>query len=263
MAAKHTYRKYPAGLLLVLLVSVLGIFILLGFTTHRHNHQVCQSIHLNITNADELKFIDEEDVNSVIFKYVDSEPIGTELYEQDLHAIENELRINPFVKNAEVYFDNAGGLHLEVLQRRPIMRIINSENVSYYIDSEGYKAPLSSKFTSRVPIMSGHISDNDAVNGKVESSSMIAIYEFAKYIDANAFWNAQIEQIHIDKNGEAILIPKVGEHEIFLGELENVEEKLDKVFTFYKEGLSRLGWDVYEGIDVRFDKQVVAIKKEN
>jgi len=263
MAAKEKNTRYNRGLLLMLLLAFLGTVVLLGFTTHKHNHQICSALYLNITNAEDLRFIDGSDVSSVIHKYVDIEPIGTEIYEQDLHAIENELNRNPFVKNAEVYFDNTGGLHVEVLQRRPILRIINSENVSYYIDSEGFKAPLSSKFTCRVPIMSGFIHDNGKVDGAVERTSMLAIYEFAKYIDENTFWNAQIEQIHLDKDAEAILIPKVGDHEILFGTIENVEEKFDKVFTFYKEGLSRLGWEKYEGIDVRFDNQVVAIKKES
>lgn len=263
MTAKEKFRRYPRGLLLMLVLASLGTIVLLGFTTHKHNHQICHAIDLDITNANELKFIDEKDIYSVIHKYIDSEPIGTEIYDQDLHAIENELNRNPFVKNAEVFFDNLGGLHIDVLQRRPIIRIINSENVSYYIDSEGFKAPLSSKFTCRVPIMSGYIYDNGSVDGKVERPSMSAIYEFASYLDENAFWNAQIEQIHMDKDQEVILIPKVGDHEILFGELENVDGKFDKVFTFYKEGLSRLGWQKYKGIDVRFDNQVVAIKKES
>ena len=40
-----------------------------------------------------------------------------------------------------------GGLKVDVKQRNPIIRIINADGDSYYLDDEGKLMPLSDKYT--------------------------------------------------------------------------------------------------------------------
>ena len=42
-----------------------------------------------------------------------------------------------------------------------------------------------------------------------------------------------------------------------------IEEKFNRLFIFYKEVLSRTGFDKYKTIDVRFAGQVIGSKSEN
>jgi cell division protein FtsQ len=83
------------------------------------------------------------------------------------------------------------------------------------------------------------------------------LLKIASYVDKQMFWKAQIEQIFVTRDNEFILIPKIGNHKILLGDANDLEIKFDKLFVFYKEGLSRVGWNKYATIDIRFDKQVV------
>jgi cell division protein FtsQ len=68
----------------------------------------------------------------------------------------------------------------------------------------------------------------------------------------------------IDITGEKLfeLIPVIGDHIIKLGKGENVEEKLNRLFVFYKQVLGKVGFNKYAALDVQYDGQVVAIKKE-
>ena len=83
-----------------------------------------------------------------------------------------------------------------------------------------------------------------------------------KKILDNPFLKVQIEQIHLDHSGDAILVPKLGNHKIYFGNpADNVEDKLQRLQVFYEEGLPYVGWEKYKSISLAFDGQVVAKKR--
>ena len=71
------------------------------------------------------------------------------------------------------------------------------------------------------------------------------IYNLSGYINQHELWNSQFVQIYVTKSGEFELVPRVGPHLILLGEIEDYEEKLNKLEIFYKEGLNTVGWNKY------------------
>jgi cell division protein FtsQ len=91
----------------------------------------------------------------------------------------------------------------------------------------------------------------------------------ADFIRHHEFWNAQVQQVFVNASGEMELIPRVGNHTIVLGDLEGgqagyekeMEEKFNKLFLFYREGLSKQGWDKYNTINLTFKDQIVCTKK--
>ena len=58
------------------------------------------------------------------------------------------------------------------------------------------------------------------------------------------------------------MIPVVGNHMVKLGNGENIEQKFNRLFIFYKQVLSKTGFDKYKTIDVQYAGQVVASKKD-
>lgn len=84
---------------------------------------------------------------------------------------------------------------------------------------------------------------------------------FVKQIREDDFWQAEIVQIvaYTAPSGalEVEIVPRSGDFIVRLGRLEQIEPKLERLAVFYREGLSRLGWDACRTIDVRFDGQVV------
>jgi cell division protein FtsQ len=94
-----------------------------------------------------------------------------------------------------------------------------------------------------------------------DSALLKDVKELTTFISKDPFWNAQVAQIDIvgDKNFE--LIPTIGNHIIRIGSADALEEKLNRLFVFYKNVLSKTGFDHYSVIDVQYKDQVVATQK--
>jgi cell division protein FtsQ len=75
------------------------------------------------------------------------------------------------------------------------------------------------------------------------------------------FWQDQTEQLNILPDGTLELVPRVGDHVIYLGQPTDISRKLERVRKFYKYGLSHTGWDRYERINVEFDNQIICKKR--
>ena len=58
-----------------------------------------------------------------------------------------------------------------------------------------------------------------------------------------------------------ILIPRVGEQKIHIGNLDNTKEKLDNLYQFYNVALPIKGWQTYSDINLKYKNQIVCTKK--
>ena len=87
------------------------------------------------------------------------------------------------------------------------------------------------------------------------------LYKFAVFLQNNSFWNAQVEQIHVLPSRNVELVPRVGDHLIYLGRLDNYENKLKRVKAFYEKALNQVGWNKYSRINVEFGNQIICTKK--
>jgi cell division protein FtsQ len=119
---------------------------------------------------------------------------------------------------------------------------------------------LVEKLSARVPVITGFV-DVKKMNAK-DSAFLEEVKEVAQFIYSNEFWNAQTGQIDITSEKTFELIPVVGDHIIKLGRGEKVEEKLNRLFVFYKQVLGKVGFNKYAALDVQYDGQVVAVRKE-
>lgn len=84
---------------------------------------------------------------------------------------------------------------------------------------------------------------------------------FVEFVEADEFWRSEIVQIVASASAsgalEVALIPRSGRHTIRFGQPVDVERKFGKLMRFYRNGLSRIGWDRYSVIDVAYEGQVV------
>ena len=131
------------------------------------------------------------------------------------------------------------------------------------MDEQGDVMPLSTKYTSRVIVINGNVPMPVLIeNVDVEvNPEWQDVYRLVTKIKEDDFFNAQFEQIYIDSNGEVELTPRVGRHSILLGKHVDVDKKLKKLKLFYKEGISKVDWNKYKQIDLRFSDQIVCAKR--
>jgi cell division protein FtsQ len=90
------------------------------------------------------------------------------------------------------------------------------------------------------------------------------VWQITKRIDADTFLRAQMVQVYITEDKKFELIPRVGNHIIVLGDISDLDEKLNKLQIFYHDGLNRTGsWNDYSIIDLQYKNQIVCTKKNN
>ena len=92
----------------------------------------------------------------------------------------------------------------------------------------------------------------------------LKLINFVKYIENDSFWRAEIVQIVAStmSSGDLTLelIPRTGNHTVRLGTLDDVEQKLSNLLSFYENGLRNIGWDSFRTISVEYRGQVVCTK---
>ena len=248
-----------------------GLIALLGFTTNEHNSEVCKNYIIRISYGKADVLVTEGDIYTVV------KTTGNLLKKQrlgsiDFERIEREIRRQSYVANAQVYMTLDGVVEIDVVQRQPILRIFNEKGESFYLDGLGNLLPLNPAFSARVLVATGFIRElfskkvcylTDSVRTKdsVEYRSVMNnLYKLSAFITKDKFLKAQIEQIYVDPNGEFELIPRVGTHTILMGRADNLEDKFERLFVFYRMGLSKTGWSRYNIINIKFKNQVVCSK---
>lgn len=195
-------------------------------------------------------------------------------YKKDWHQIplealqvsrlEAELEKLHVVHHAEVYMDAVENLHVDVYQRDPLFRVMGSDGEQYYVDIEGKKIPASENYSARVPVVTGileGLAGND-IWGKANVNYRNA-YRVITEISKDPFTRSLIEQVDLDAGGEMTLIPKIGFEKISFGHAEELDEKLDKLKFFYREGLRYEGWNVYKVLNLKVKDQVIGVRNTN
>lgn len=238
---------------------IIGLCILVGYLVFslfyfqgKPEEEVCSKLEVTVSNAkDGEQFVDIKDITQYL-KEKGLNPIGKQIKDINTNAIEDAILSNQLIKKADVFVTNNGSIKVSIEERKPMLRVISNTGENYYVDDEGNKMPLSKRFTAYLPIATGSIKESFAKGD---------LYKFALFLHDNKFWNAQIEQIVVMPNQEIKLIPRVGDHQIILGDLNGYEKRLDKLMSFYENGLNETGWNKYSVINLKFDKQVVCTKR--
>lgn len=234
----------------ILLVSLfVYLIIVLTFASTKLGKVKCEGVQVVVDDAEENAFIDEDEVLQLIKRHY-GELKDVNIVEIDKDSMEHWLVRNSVIKSAQVYYSLDGCFHVDITQRKPVLRVMSGEG--YYVDEDGKVMPLSGKYTSRVVVATGNISKDFACDG---------LYLFVMYLKDDEFWDALVEQIVVTEGEEVILIPKVGNFRIVVGELENVDRKMENLRLFLREGIALKGWNMYKEINLKFENQIVCVKR--
>lgn len=251
-----TYTLYS------LFTILLGGYFYFAFMLKREGEKslVCKDVKIILLDSLQNRIVSKKEVLAIINDYA-GDIIGKSLSEINLANIESFLNVRSAIKESQVSITREGELTVKINQRKPILRI-ETKNGGFYVDETEYIFPLVDHFTSYVPIVNGNIplSIEDNHRGVAADDMnlwMHEILELGRYINSNKFWDSQIEQIYIDKSGDVIFYPRVGDHKIIFGEAKNIEEKFNKLYIFYKSAIPNKGWERYKSINLKYKDQIV------
>jgi cell division protein FtsQ len=244
---------------LMVLGVVVGLFIYV-FSTN--GDPVCKEIDIKIKNSEIARLITSGDFR----KMIEQSKIagkGKSLNDDVLKKIFKLIKSKGSVKSVLVYQTGDSILHVDIEQRIPVMRILTSSG-SCYLDNEGIAFPVSTRYAYDVPVITGKM--QLPVEGKMLKDSVFAnnLLIFVDFISKDPFWNAQIQQINIDENKNMEFVICSDNHLIRFGQIREHEKKLDNLLTFYRKVnpyYKEKNSVPYTILDLRFDKQIVAIKK--
>ena len=258
---KKPMPKRTKGLFWALGIIAVALVVWAGIEYKRNSP--IQSLSVLVAETeDNLRFIEESDVRNILFNAFGHYLEGQVVRRVDLQEVETVLERVPHILNADVYLDAWNNVKIAIVQRRPVVRVMDVLDESYYLDEKGFKMPLSPKYTARVPVLSGEIGVFVENFLEVEDSRLRKGFELIQKIRANDFLNRQIEQVHLDREEDAILVPKLGDHRIIFGAPEmDVQDKFERLEAFYRYGLSREGWEEYRSLNLSYRGQLVAKRR--
>jgi cell division protein FtsQ len=260
---KRVWRILKKILTIAFTLSCAALFIaVLTSAVQKQKELTCKSLKVKIDYESGLAFINESEIRDRINFLSGECIIGRPLSKIDFHTLEKEIEKNPYVSNAEIFVDRQQNVIIDIIQKRPILRVINSDEVSYYISEKNDHMPLNDNFTVRVPVALGYIATYH--NESRDSAVQDALYKMTTFIGRDVFLHALIDQMYVNENGEFDLIPKTGNHTIHFGSAtENMNDKFKRLKIFYHDGLTKTGWYKYSTINLKFDGQVVCEKRDS
>ncbi|MEP1095929.1 MAG: cell division protein FtsQ [Cyclobacteriaceae bacterium] len=242
----------------ILLYSFTGliIFSLITFSGVKNSDRKVEGIEVTIAQDDGNFFTDQMEVLSLMTIDASDFIVGSELSDLDPKALEIRIEKNPFIRDAQVYRDLKGNLKVTVEQNRPIARVLMDGAEDKYIDVDGNILPVNAKHTARVPLLETTFEFGWKENLN-ESDYGSKVFELLNYVKGDEFWQAQIAQIIVLKNGDVELLPQVTKQKIAFGKPEDLEKKFARLMIFYKEILPKKGWNTYSLVNLKYDNQII------
>ena len=212
----------------------------------------CNAIVTNVHTGGQDVLITERGLLSI----VNSEHPGlkgTPLRDINYDELERQVERLEVVRRCEAYPTIGGAVHIDIYQRKPIMRVFTNGGGSYYMDEEGYKI-------TAIPGMRTHtLVVNGAVNSMLDHSDLISL---CRFINQDSFWRAMIEQVYVTRKHEFVLVPRVGNHTVEFGTASGMEAKFSKLRRLYKDGWEKQEWNVYSKVNLRYEGQIVCTKRQ-
>ena len=239
--------------LLVVCDIVIAVYLVMAVTSFNkpdtaapHCTEVKTDIETNIVDG----FLTADEINNLL-RRENVYPLSKPMSEINPRRIEEVLQKSPFVEKAECHKTQNGCVCILVRQRVPVVKVMAVNGDNYYIDSHAKVMP-ENRYVNDLIVATGHITRRYA---------QTSLSRVANQIMQDKFWQNQVVQINVLADGTMELVPRVGDHIIFIGEPVGVSKKLDRMRKFYIYGLNKAGWNKYSYINVEFDNQIICKKR--
>ena len=238
---------------IILIDMALAVYLVLAITAFNRPDElsdVCTEVKIDMEEGVVKGFLTPDEIKHELQRLY---PLGDPMSQVSARRIEESLLKNPFVESAQCYKTQSGRVFIHLKQRLPVARVKADNGEDYYVDTHGNIMP-NTQFTSDLVIVTGQVT-------KKYAKKVLA--NVGNYLIKNNMWRSQAEQLNVLADGSIEMIPRVGEHIIYLGQPTDIARKLDRLEKFYKYGLSKAGWNKYSYISLEFDNQIICKKRRS
>ena len=232
---------------------IIGAYILLAVTAFNDPAEkdvTCKGVRVVIDKGVIDGFLTSDEVHKMLVENK-VDPVGKSMTDINLRTMEERLKAQELIDNVECYRTQGGNVNIEITERVPVVRVMAANGDDYYVDKDG-RIMQNTGYACNLMVATGCI-DHGYANR--------FLAPMGRKIIADDFWRNQIEQINVLPDSTVELVPRVGEHIIYIGKPDGLEKKLERLRKFYKYGLSQAGWNKYSRISVEFSNQIVCKKR--
>jgi cell division protein FtsQ len=233
---------------------------LLAAAINSKNTSGCRGLEVEINEGGKDRFLNKKDLVTMLEKTGLKEWHNKKTASFNLLQMETVLRKNSWIRDVQIYFDNNDILKIRVQERQPIARLFTMSGNSFFIDSSGVQMSLSDRNVFRLPVFTGY--PNEKFGPGKDSALNKQIKDLAVFLNQDGFWSCQIQEVHITTSKNFQMTPLIGSQQIDFGDGNDFENKFHRLFIFYKEVMTKTGFEKYFSINLAFANQVIATRKQ-
>ena len=212
---------------------------------------LCSRVEINIDESITEGFLTAKEVKNILVSNK-LYPLKKGISHVNTRQIEELLLGNQLIEHVVCYKTCDGGVVINLRQRTPVMRVKSENGEDYYLDNNG-EVLMGVMYPTDLVVATGHIS---------KAYARKYLQNVATFIVSDTFWKDEIEQVCVLHDGSIELVPRIGSHIVYIGQPVDLEEKMDRLYKFYKYGLNTIGWRKYSYINVEFSNQIICRLRE-
>lgn len=247
--------KRPYKILLILLgAAALAVMVIVANVSRSRSQVRGLEVHIRYGRTPCL--VDEQTVADTVLQALPL-LLSQRVRDVDRASVTEAASRVPFLTDVTSTVSVSGKVVVRAAQRRPIARLFYGSRELYF-DTDGAIMPTSPLADCSVLVAGGDFVEPlraDSLNSQTK-----ALVRLATYLDGEKKYRSLIDQIYVERDGDMMMVPKLGDHVVELGDVENLDTKFENLLTFYRRGMPRAGWNTYSKISLKFDGQVVCTK---
>lgn len=231
---------------------LLGLYLVIAclWANFRANNELCSGLEndrVEVVDPIHSGFISSEELTAEIMPRL-GDLKSRRLSDIGLDSIRTYLIGLDKIETAEVMRLNNDRLRIKVVPMLPIARVWPAAGPSYYVNREGKRILAGPKYHIDVP----------QITGDYPAEKLIPLLD---YLRENPESEQLITMISARDSCNIFLIPAIRGHVVNLGSITNIDDKFQRLERFYAEVLPHKGWDHYDTISLKWDRQIVATRR--
>ena len=238
-------------ILLITTAVILAVYLIASFfwTGKFSAEETCTGLTVNI---------EESSTNYVTKEFILSEldrerlnPKNKPVSEAGIDKIEAMFNGKDYVESAECYITNDGIVHLDIVPIKPVMRVFDSTG-SYYLNRQGKRMAANANIFIDLPVVTGNFTNY---------TEPLKLLPMLEYIEKDEFLRNLVTQVEVKDTNNIFIVPNIVGHIINMGTTDHFQSKFAKLMRMYKEVMPVKGWETYDTINLKWDHQIVATKR--
>lgn len=231
---------------------LLGLYLVVAclWANFKANNELCKGLENNrveVVDPIHSGFVSSAELTAEIMPRL-GDLCSRRLSDIGLDSIRTYLMGLDKIETAEVMRLNNNRLRIKVVPMLPIARVWPATGPSYYVNREGKRIVACPRYHINVP----------QITGDYPAEKLLPLLD---YLRENPESEQMITMISARDSSNIFLIPAIRGHVVNLGSATNIDNKFRRLERFYSEVLPHKGWEHYDTISLKWDRQIVATRR--